>query len=258
VSAAARHLTGHLELGGQEPGGGWLSDADLAVTARRNRLGEGPSMPARPASPPTTCWWKKRCGPPDQRLEAEFLRDLWPGCRSFAPIWPGIVNRASSKRSRPCWRGQQRVRSCAGGQRRSREPAASHPDTASLSMQAGRPAGYGSRRTVQGLLYCQSCLECLSPAGRGDRPLSNDAPKPLALYLFSQSRRLGDPVGRTSSGGVSSTTWWMQVGVPELPFGGVARQAGHGQTTTAKPADPSFPTPSQRAQTPLRFDSPFR
>lgn len=49
-----------------------------------------------------------------------------------------------------------------------------------------------------------------------------DRPKPLALYLFSRNPNLQERILRkTSSGGVCINDTVMQVGVPELPFGGV-------------------------------------
>lgn len=50
----------------------------------------------------------------------------------------------------------------------------------------------------------------------------NERPKPLALYLFSKDKQKQQRVLReTSSGGVCINDTVMQVGVTELPFGGV-------------------------------------
>lgn len=50
----------------------------------------------------------------------------------------------------------------------------------------------------------------------------NERPKPLALYIFSKNEAKQDKVLReTSSGGVCINDTVMQVGVSELPFGGV-------------------------------------
>ncbi|MCF8610169.1 aldehyde dehydrogenase family protein [Gordonia sp. HY285] len=49
-----------------------------------------------------------------------------------------------------------------------------------------------------------------------------DRPKPLALYLFTESRSVEDAViGQTSSGAVGVNHLLYQLLVPELPFGGV-------------------------------------
>jgi aldehyde dehydrogenase (NAD+) len=50
----------------------------------------------------------------------------------------------------------------------------------------------------------------------------NQRPKPLALYLFSKDKQTQQQVlERTSSGGVCLNDTVMQIGVTELPFGGV-------------------------------------
>ena len=50
----------------------------------------------------------------------------------------------------------------------------------------------------------------------------NDRPKPLALYVFAEDDDVVDRViERTSSGGVCANHTLMQLGVPDLPFGGV-------------------------------------
>lgn len=58
--------------------------------------------------------------------------------------------------------------------------------------------------------------------------LINSKPKPLALYLFSQNKdKQNQVLQQTSSGGVCLNDTIMQVGVTELPFGGVG-QSGIG------------------------------
>lgn len=63
----------------------------------------------------------------------------------------------------------------------------------------------------------------------------NSRPKPLALYLFSNSRRNIDKVlHRTSSGGVSINDTIIHAGNPHLPFGGIGNSglgAYHGKST---------------------------
>lgn len=50
----------------------------------------------------------------------------------------------------------------------------------------------------------------------------NSQPKPLALYLFSKNKNLQQRILReTSSGSVCINDTVMQVGIPDLPFGGV-------------------------------------
>ncbi|WP_020171844.1 aldehyde dehydrogenase family protein [Gordonia polyisoprenivorans] len=87
----------------------------------------------------------------------------------------------------------------------------------------------------------------------------NERPKPLALYLFTNSRRTEDlVVGKTSSGAVGVNHLLYQLLVPELPFGGVGESGlgryhgkfgfdtfSHHKAVLRKPArpDPSFAYP---------------
>lgn len=63
----------------------------------------------------------------------------------------------------------------------------------------------------------------------------NARPKPLALYVFTKSRRTQEQVvSRTSSGGLTVNHAWMHLAVPGLPFGGVGESgmgAYHGRLT---------------------------
>jgi aldehyde dehydrogenase (NAD+) len=82
-------------------------------------------------------------------------------------------------------------------------------------------------------------------------------PKPLALYLFSRSATARSQLlAGTSSGGVCLNDVVLQVGVPELPFGGVGASgmgSYHGQA--------GFDTFSHQRSVlrrGFRFDLPFR
>lgn len=63
----------------------------------------------------------------------------------------------------------------------------------------------------------------------------NQRPKPLALYIFSNDQSFQEKIlNSTSSGGVCINDTIFQVGVPELPFGGVGNSgigAYHGKTS---------------------------
>jgi aldehyde dehydrogenase (NAD+) len=65
--------------------------------------------------------------------------------------------------------------------------------------------------------------------------LINDRPKPLALYVYSESRSVQhEVINRTSSGGVTINHAWLHLAVPNLPFGGVGESgmgAYHGKGT---------------------------
>ena len=85
----------------------------------------------------------------------------------------------------------------------------------------------------------------------------NQRPKPLALYLFSSSQRNQETVLHdTSSGGVCFNDVVMQVGVPELPFGGVGASgmgAYHG-----KAGFDTFSHQRSVLRRPFALDLPFR
>lgn len=63
----------------------------------------------------------------------------------------------------------------------------------------------------------------------------NQNPKPLALYIFSNNKYIQEKIlNSTSSGGVCINDTIWQVGIPELPFGGVGNSgigAYHGKTS---------------------------
>ncbi|MGA0996519.1 MAG: aldehyde dehydrogenase family protein [Vulcanococcus sp.] len=85
----------------------------------------------------------------------------------------------------------------------------------------------------------------------------NQRPKPLALYLISSSQRNQETVlNKTSSGGVCFNDVVMQVGVPELPFGGVGASgmgAYHG-----KAGFDTFSHQRSVLRRPFALDLPFR
>jgi len=85
----------------------------------------------------------------------------------------------------------------------------------------------------------------------------NQRPKPLALYLFSSSQANQETVlNNTSSGGVCFNDVVMQVGVPELPFGGVGASgmgAYHG-----KAGFDTFSHQRSVLRRPFALDLPFR
>ncbi len=82
-------------------------------------------------------------------------------------------------------------------------------------------------------------------------------PKPLALYLFSRDRRAQEQVlAGTSSGGVCFNDVVMQVGLPELPFGGVGA-SGMG-TYHGQAGFDTFSHLRSVLHRPFRLDLPFR
>ena len=87
--------------------------------------------------------------------------------------------------------------------------------------------------------------------------LINQRPKPLALYLFTKQQQAQRQIlERTSSGGVCFNDVVMQVGVPDLPFGGVG-PSGMGSYH----CEAGFRTFSHQRSVlrrPFKLDVPFR
>ena len=248
MEAAARHLTPvTLELGGKSPAV-VLGDADLEVSARR--LVWGKCLNAG-----------QTCIAPDYLLVDEAVQ---------APL----VQRLS-----------QRIEHCFGS-----EPLAS-PDLGSLVNQAqferlhnllegarhrgqvlfGGASDADQRRIAPTLIRVDSLddplmqeelfgplLPVLSVSGLDEAiERINQRPKPLALYLFSKQRAAQEQIlQRTSSGGVCFNDVVMQVGVPELPFGGVGNSGMgnyHGEAGFR-----TFSHERSVLRRPFRLDVPFR
>ncbi|MBD1192962.1 MAG: aldehyde dehydrogenase family protein [Vulcanococcus sp. Clear-D1] len=248
MEAAARHLTPvTLELGGKSPAV-VLGDADLEVSARR--LVWGKCLNAG-----------QTCIAPDYLLVDEAVQ---------APL----VQRLS-----------QRIEHCFGS-----EPLAS-PDLGSLVNQAqferlhnllegarhrgqvlfGGASDADQRRIAPTLIRVDSLddplmqeelfgplLPVLSVSGLDEAiERINQRPKPLALYLFSKQRAAQEQIlQRTSSGGVCFNDVVMQVGVPELPFGGVGNSgmgSYHGEAGFR-----TFSHERSVMRRPFRLDVPFR
>jgi len=248
MEAAARHLTPvTLELGGKSPAV-VLRDADLEVSARR--LVWGKCLNAG-----------QTCIAPDYLLVDEAVQ---------APL----VQRLS-----------QRIEQCFGS-----DPLAS-PDLGSLVNQAqferlhnllegarsrgqvlfGGASDAGQRRIAPTLIRVDSLedplmqdelfgplLPVLSVSDLDEAiERINQRPKPLALYLFSKQRAAQEQIlQRTSSGGVCFNDVVMQVGVPELPFGGVGN-SGMG-TYHGEAGFRTFSHERSVLRRPFRLDVPFR
>lgn len=248
MEAAARHLTPvTLELGGKSPAV-VLKDADLEVSARR--LVWGKCLNAG-----------QTCIAPDYLLVDAAVE---------APLVQQL---------------RQRIEHCFGS-----EPLAS-PDLGSLVNQAqferlntllegarrrgqvlsGGQSDPGQRRIAPTLIRVESLddplmqeelfgplLPVLSVSGLDEAiERINQRPKPLALYLFSKQRGAQEQIlQRTSSGGVCFNDVVMQVGVPELPFGGVGN-SGMG-TYHGEAGFRTFSHERSVLRRPFRLDVPFR
>ena len=248
MAAAARHLTPvTLELGGKSPAV-VLEDADLAVTARR--LVWGKTLNAG-----------QTCIAPDyllvQRSVAEplfaLLRARFESCFGDTPLdspdLGSIVNASQYARLSALLEGaRQRGQLLHGGQcdaeRRRIAPTLIRVDDLEDPLM---------QEELFGPLLPVLVIDDLDEAIQ----LIHRRAKPLALYLFSRdAKRQEHLLQRTSSGGVCINDVVLQVGVPDLPFGGVGASgmgAYHGEA--------GFDTFSHRRSVlrrPFRLDAPFR
>jgi len=248
MAAAAQHLTPvTLELGGKSPAV-VLSDADLEVTSRR--LVWGKCLNAG-----------QTCIAPDYLLVerstraalVQALGERITACFGEEPLHSSdlasIVNAAQYQRlsgllEQARKRGQILLGgSCDPERRRIAPTVIAVRDLEDPLMQEEL---FGPLLPVLEVDDVQQAIQWI-----------NQRPKPLALYLFSRSRQNQETVLRqTSSGGVCFNDVVMQVGVPELPFGGVGASgmgAYHGQA--------GFDTFSHRRSVlrrPFALDLPFR
>ena len=248
MEAAARHLTPvTLELGGKSPAV-VLKDADLEVSARRlvwgKCLNAGQTCIAPDYLLVDAAVEAPRVQQLSQRIEHCF------GSEPLAsPDLGSLVNQAQFERLNTLLEGaRRRGQVLSGGQ--------SDP---------------GQRRIAPTLIRVESLddplmqeelfgplLPVLSVSGLDEAiERINQRPKPLALYLFSKQRGAQEQIlQRTSSGGVCFNDVVMQVGVPELPFGGVGN-SGMG-TYHGEAGFRTFSHERSVLRRPFRLDVPFR
>lgn len=248
MAAAAQHLTPvTLELGGKSPAV-VLSDADLEVTSRR--LVWGKCLNAG-----------QTCIAPDYLLVERSARasliqalgDRITTCFGEKPLHSSdlasIVNdaqygRLSALLEQARERGQVLLGGTCDPERRRIAPTVIQVnDRQDPLMQEELFGPLLPILEVDGL---EQAIEWI-----------NQRPKPLALYLFSSSQQNQETVlHNTSSGGVCFNDVVMQVGVPELPFGGVGASgmgAYHG-----KAGFDTFSHQRSVLRRPFALDLPFR
>ena len=248
MAAAAQHLTPiTLELGGKSPAV-VLRDADLEVTSRR--LVWGKCLNAG-----------QTCIAPDYLLversaRASLIQSLserLTACFGEEPLdssdLASIVNetqyaRLSALLQRARERGQVLLGGTCDPERRRIAPTVIQVnDREDPLMQEELFGPLLPILEVDGL---EQAIEWI-----------NQRPKPLALYLFSSSQPNQETVlNTTSSGGVCFNDVVMQVGVPELPFGGVGASgmgAYHG-----KAGFDTFSHQRSVLRRPFALDLPFR
>ena len=248
MAAAAQHLTPvTLELGGKSPAV-VLSDADLEVTSRR--LVWGKCLNAG-----------QTCIAPDYLLVESSARasliqalgERLTACFGEEPLdssdLASIVNdaqyaRLSALLEQARERGQVLLGGTCDPERRRIAPTVIQVnDREDPLMQEELFGPLLPILEVDGL---EQAIEWI-----------NQRPKPLALYLFSSSQPNQETVlNTTSSGGVCFNDVVMQVGVPELPFGGVGASgmgAYHG-----KAGFDTFSHQRSVLRRPFALDLPFR
>jgi aldehyde dehydrogenase (NAD+) len=248
MQAAARHLTPvTLELGGKSPAV-VLSDADLAVTSRRLIWGK-------------TLNSGQTCIAPDYLLvergvERELVDRLQariPECFGADPLHSpdlgSIVNDAQFRRLQGLLEGaRSRGQVICGGQsdpsRLRMAPTLIRVD--SLDDPLMQDELFGPLLPVLAVDGLEQAIQ-----------LINQRPKPLALYLFTKQQQAKQRILEgTSSGGVCFNDVVLQVGVPDLPFGGVGPSgmgAYHGEAGFR-----TFSHQRSVLRRPFRLDAPFR
>ncbi|MBC1262344.1 aldehyde dehydrogenase family protein [Synechococcus sp. BSF8S] len=257
MAAAARHLTPvTLELGGRSPAI-VLADADLDVAARRLAWGKGLNAGQTCIAPDHLLVENSVRPALIERLRGEFQQSYGDDPLA-SPDLASLINQAQFERLLALLEGARRDgRVLSGGQ-----------------------VDAHTRRIAPTLIACDSASELLSRGSHDDPLLAGElfgpllpvvgvsglpqaidlirqGAKPLALYLFSRSQEAQDQVlGGTSSGGVCFNDVVMQVGVPELPFGGVG-ESGMGRYHGQAGFD-TFSHLRSVLRRPFRFDLPFR
>ena len=248
MAAAAQHLTPvTLELGGKSPAV-VLSDADLEVTSRR--LVWGKCLNAG-----------QTCIAPDYLLversaRASLIQALGhriTACFGEEPLHSSdlasIVNdvqyaRLSALLERARERGPVLLGGTCDPERRRIAPTVIQVNDRDDPLM--QEELFGPLLPILEVDGLEQAIEWI-----------NQRPKPLALYLFSSSQQSQETVlNNTSSGGVCFNDVVMQVGVPELPFGGVGASgmgAYHG-----KAGFDTFSHQRSVLRRPFALDLPFR
>jgi aldehyde dehydrogenase (NAD+) len=242
MEAAARHLTPvTLELGGKSPAI-VAADADLAVAARRIAWGKWLNAGQTCIAPDYVLV--------DRSVETAFTDALVTAARDFygddprtSPDYARIVNAGHLQRLQSYLDGGEVV---FGG-----EVDANNRFLAPTVMRAVAPDAPVMTDEIFGPI-----LPIVAVDGVDDAIAQvNAKDKPLALYVFSSSKRTVERVlGSTSSGGACVNHVVYHVAAPELPFGGVGPsgmgayhgRAGfdtfsHRRSVLSKPTKPDVP-----------------
>nr|WP_290998078.1 aldehyde dehydrogenase family protein [Hoeflea sp.] len=244
MTAAAEHLTPvTLELGGKSPAI-VHDDCDLALAARRVAWGKFLNAGQTCIAPDYVLVQEKAAGAFVAGLKSAITEFFGPDPKA-SPDYPRLVSDKHFARVRDLIAGGEIA---AGGD--------SDADTRYIAptvLTGVDPQSPVMREEIFGpvlaVLTYRTIEEAIS--------FVNARPKPLALYLFSNSQAMREKVlDETSSGGVCINDVVMHLAVPELPFGGVGISgmgAYHGRA--------SFDTFSHRKSVLVKsewFDVPLR
>ena len=213
LAGAARHLTPvTLELGGKSPAV-VLEGADLAVTARRLIWGKGLNA-------------GQTCIAPDhvlvqQSIQEELLVELARARQTFygetplqSPDLARIINERQFQRLETLLEGARRQDQVLIGGESDAVSRRMAPTVLQVSDDDDPLMADELFGPLLPLISVRSLEEAIERIRR--------QPKPLALYMFGgTSQDQTALLQGTSSGGVCFNDVVMQVGVPDLPFGGV-------------------------------------
>ena len=213
LAGAARHLTPvTLELGGKSPAV-VLEGADLAVTARRLIWGKGLNA-------------GQTCIAPDhvlvqQSIQEELLVELARARQTFygetplqSPDLGRIINERQFQRLETLLEGARRQDQVLVGGESDAVSRRMAPTVLQVSDDDDPLMADELFGPLLPLISVRSLEEAIERIRR--------QPKPLALYMFGgTSQDQTALLQGTSSGGVCFNDVVMQVGVPDLPFGGV-------------------------------------
>jgi len=215
MAAAARHLTPvTLELGGKSPAIVERS-ADLAVTANRITWGKFVNAGQTCVAPDYVLVER----PVEEALLAQLIRAI----RQFygddprqSPDFGRIISDRHHQRLVRLMEG------CAVMHGGEHDPASRY--FAPTLLRGVRPDSAVMTEEIFGPL-----LPVLPVDSIGDAlSFVNSRPRPLALYVFTRDRGVAEQVlGSTSSGSACVNDAVVQLGVHELPFGGVG-ESGFG------------------------------
>ncbi|MBD2095983.1 aldehyde dehydrogenase [Trichocoleus sp. FACHB-591] len=209
MAAAAEHLTPvTLELGGKSP---CLVDADVPIDVAARRITWGKFTNAG-----------QTCIAPDyllvhRSIKPQLLQAIAQNIQAFygdnpasSPDYGRIVNQKHFERLAPLLESGQVV---VGGDSNPTEHYIAPTVLDGISWQdpVMQEEIFGP---ILPVLEYEDLNEAIAQI--------NQRPKPLALYFFSQNQqRQAQVLQATSSGGVCINDTILQVGVPNLPFGGV-------------------------------------